>query len=235
MLTYLLLLLLAGIVATDTTSGPQMLFSEPLVSCSLGGVIIGDPAIGIEIGMMFQLLWIGYMPLGAVRFTDSNMGAIISLASLYTAGDLFSLAGSEYRAAVIPALIVGIAAGLAGSRFRHRVRRFNNRVSETLLSKVERGETPSVTPWHLAGIGASFFRGTLMAVVFIPLGAAACAFTVALPDRVVTGMAWSVPLVWGIACASTVFFSAMKGHKTALATGLAVGVAWVFLRTGGIL
>ncbi|MCD6308616.1 MAG: PTS sugar transporter subunit IIC, partial [Candidatus Latescibacteria bacterium] len=169
MLTYLLLLLLAGVVATDTTSGPQMLFSEPLVSCSIGGIIVGDTATGIEIGMMFQLLWIGYMPLGAVRFTDSNMGAIIALASLYTAGDLFSLAGSDYQAAVIPALIVGIAAGLAGSRFRNRVRRFNNSISETLLGKVGRGEIPSPTPWHMLGIGASFFRGTFMAILFIPV------------------------------------------------------------------
>ncbi|MCD6307414.1 MAG: hypothetical protein J7M24_00305, partial [Candidatus Latescibacteria bacterium] len=66
-------------------------------------------------------------------------------------------------------------------------------------------------------------------------GAAVCALTGMLPGSIVDGMAWSVPLVWGIACASTVYFSALKGHKTALAAGLAVGAACVVLRSGGIM
>ncbi len=230
---YLLLLLLAGLVATDTTSGPQMLFSEPLVSCSIGGIIIGNPALGLEIGMLFQLLWIGYMPLGAVRFTDSNVGSLVTLASLFMAADMFGIGGSALRAAEIPALMLGIVTGIAGSNFRGKVRRFNNRVGERLQNAVESGEIPHVAPWHIAGISASFLRGVMMMFVFVPAGAVICMFTGMLPDRIITGLAWSVPLTWGIASASAVYFSLLKGNIRALLGGLAAGVAWVIITTGG--
>ncbi len=54
--TYLVLFLLAGIVAMDTTSGPQILLSEPLVSCSALGLLFGNPETGLMLGTFFQLV-----------------------------------------------------------------------------------------------------------------------------------------------------------------------------------
>lgn len=88
---YPVLILWGGIVALDTTSGPQLMISEPIVSCSLLGVIFGAPETGLMLGILFQLLWLGYLPLGGTLFTDNSMAAYISTASVFAASQFFRL------------------------------------------------------------------------------------------------------------------------------------------------
>ena len=94
---YLLIALLAGIVSMDTTSGPQFLISEPIVSCPIIGFLLGAQETGLTMGIFFQLLWLGYLPLGTVHFIDSNMADFISTASLISAERFFIFEGCIHR------------------------------------------------------------------------------------------------------------------------------------------
>ena len=235
MFTYIVLLILAGIVAMDTTSGPQFLISEPVVSCAALGLLFGRPEMGLMLGMFFQLLWFGYMPLGAVRFTDSNMAALISTASLFISAGIFGFNRETIAAAVIPALFFGVAAGFIGSYFRTYVRRLNSRLSEIMMSRLVKGGELSICRWHFIGVGSSFLRGMLMALVLIPAGTVLCGLTIFLPAAFIKGMALSVPMIWGTACASAVIVCVLKGNKKPLLVGAVGGILWVLMiisRTG---
>ncbi len=52
----LVLILMGGIVALDTTSGPQMLISEPIVTCSTLGLLFGRFETGLIMGMFFEAI-----------------------------------------------------------------------------------------------------------------------------------------------------------------------------------
>ena len=153
--TYLVLILLAGIVAMDTTSGPQLLISEPIISCLIIGILFGKPQTGFMLGMFFQLLWLGYMPLGAVSFIDGNMAALISTASLFTAEKVFEFTETLSKAAVIPAMFYAVLVGITGLYLTRIIRKRNSRRSEKLILRLETGEIPSITMWHFAGVGSS--------------------------------------------------------------------------------
>ena len=224
---YIILLALAGFVALDTTGGPQLLISEPLVSCTLAGYILGSVETGIMIGMLFQLLWFGYLPLGAVRMPDSNMSAFISTVSLITAGKIFTMDAIEQMAAIIPALLFGLGAGIAGSKLQTAVRRLNGAASDRLLDKLEEGESFSIEYRHLHGMLRSFSRGILMACILIPLCTVLCGSITILPDKLIAGLASMKPLIWGTACASAVIVSIMKGNTLHLISGAAGGVLWL--------
>ena len=73
------ILILAGIVAMDTTAGPQLMISEPIVACTVLGLLLGRPELGIMLGILFQFLWLAYLPLGGSGFTDNNMAAFTAV------------------------------------------------------------------------------------------------------------------------------------------------------------
>ena len=64
-----LIALFIGFLSLDTTIAFQMLISQPIFSCGILGWIFGNPALGIEIGIMMQLLWINIIPSGATTFS----------------------------------------------------------------------------------------------------------------------------------------------------------------------
>ena len=132
MQTYLVLIVLAGIVAMDTTSGPQVLISEPVVSCSALGLLFGRPEAGLLVGIFFQLLWLGDMPLGAARLTDSKMAAFIAASSLLTAAGIFNFTEETVIAAVFPALFFGLIAGVIGLRLTTLLRNINGKLSGSI-------------------------------------------------------------------------------------------------------
>lgn len=225
--TYLILLILAGMVAMDTTSGPQIFISEPIVSCSILGLLFGKPETGLIIGIFFQLFWLGYLPLGAVRLTDSNMAAFISSASLFTAAEIFGFTDRILVAGIIPALLFGIAAGFVGLHLTTAVRQRNGRQSEIFLSRLEKDSIQSVSGWHMAGIGLSFLRGFLMALILVPLGAAVCGLTVLAPDLLIDSITLSAPVIWGAACASAVMIFVLRGKIIPLILGAVGGFIWI--------
>jgi len=227
---YLVLFLLAGIVAMDTTSGPQILISEPLVSCSALGLLFGNPEIGLMLGILFQLLWLGYLPLGGFAFTDNNMAACISTASLFSASKFFGLEGNTLKAAFIPVMLFGIIISIVGLHIRNIERRMNDKRSDILLSSLERSEKVSVKRELFAGIGTSFFKGVLMAVIFVPIGTMICGIVVYLPSSFIYSMSLASLIIWGTVSASAVLFYSTKGKSVSLILGTIGGFLWILFR-----
>jgi PTS system mannose-specific IIC component len=228
---YLVLVVLAGIVAMDTTSGPQILISEPVVSCSVLGLLFGRPETGLLIGTIFQLLWFGSLPLGAVRLTDSNMAALICTASLFSAAEIFDFTVKTLQTAIIPALLFGLVCGMVGLQLTTGLRRINGRRSERMVFRLERGDILSISRWHFVGVVSSFLRGALMAVVLVPIGTIVCGLTSFIPGSIVNGISYAVPMIWGIVCASAVFVYWSRGIKKPLCVGFAGGFLWILMVT----
>lgn len=166
---YLLIAVLAGIAAMDTTSGPQFLFSEPIVTCPIIGYLLGAPDTGLVMGMFFQLLWLGYLPLGTVHFLDSNMAAFITTASLITADKIFNLHGVYSSAAFIFATLFGVGVGFIGMKATTYERKLNCNRFEKSLSGEPFG-TNKFLRLHLKGIASSFLKGIILFIFLVPIG-----------------------------------------------------------------
>jgi len=224
---YPALLLIAGIVATDTTSGPQFLVSEPIVSCSVLGLLFGNPEMGLMLGILFQLLWLGYLPLGGERYTDNNMAAFISSASLFSAANIFGFEVLEFKAALIPIMLYGVLIGIIGIHIRNFERRMNGIQSEKLLLGFERGENPQLLRRHFTGIGYAFMKGVLMTLVFVPIGILLCRTVRFFPQWFLESMSMALILIWGAITASAVLFYWFKGRRRFIIAGSLGGVLWI--------
>ena len=57
---------------------------QPLIACPLWGILVGRPEIGLFFGVVFQLIWLGNLQIGAAKFPEGNIGAFVtSLAFAY--------------------------------------------------------------------------------------------------------------------------------------------------------
>ena len=224
-----LLILIAGIVAMDTTSGPQLMISEPLISCFLAGLVIGNPATGLALGLFFQLLWLDYKPLGTGRFTDSKMGSFIAAASYLATFRMLDMETHMSQALMYPALIVALMAGFAGSVLRDWVRETNGRQTEKMLGLLQAGVLPNIAQWHFRGVGRSFLRGVIMAVVLIPVGLLICSMMKLLPTPLARLLASTMPLLWAAVLASAFVTFWVKGFRRYLLAGILGGGAWILV------
>jgi PTS system N-acetylgalactosamine-specific IIC component len=118
-----LLALLAGVLAVDERAGWQGMFSQPVVSSAVVGLLLGELIVGMSVGVVLELVWLSILPMRGTRRPDAVAGAIVGAG---TACMLVRHTG-DARFVYIIALgaVLGLAAGeLSGTLGRriHRVR-----------------------------------------------------------------------------------------------------------------
>ncbi|MFC1573992.1 PTS sugar transporter subunit IIC [Candidatus Latescibacterota bacterium] len=226
---YAVILIAAGFIAMDTTGGPQVLISEPVVACSMLGLLFGKPEVGIGIGVLFQLLWLGYMPLGATRLIDGNMAAFVSTASMFAASRIYGLGDVFMKAAIIPAMLYGVVVGIIGLHLTQIVRKMNGRRNESLQSRLKAGENASLAKIHITGLCSSFFRGLLMALVFVPAGAVLFGNLRFLTPQMTGILSHASLFIWGTVSASAIVFFRFQDKLRYIVLGMIGGMIWTLV------
>jgi len=72
--------LFGAVIYLDTTAAFQFMLCQPIIACPLYGMIVGRLEIGLFFGITFQLLWLRALPVGAARFPEGNLGALVATA-----------------------------------------------------------------------------------------------------------------------------------------------------------
>lgn len=136
----LLASLWGGIVATDTTALLQIMISRPIIACSMIGLMLGNFPLGFTIGILAELLYISELPVGAAKFSESNVGATAAatIAILMTE----QLPTRPYTV-IACALFLTILISAVGGRLVLTMRQMNGRIYEKLVYK------ESLSAWHI--------------------------------------------------------------------------------------
>lgn len=145
-------LLLGGVAAVitglDRTAALQFMICRPLVAGPLTGLMLGDWLVGMQVGMLLELLWIGRLPVGAAIPPDDTqvaVGSTVLAVSLAEIGDGNSLAF------VILCVLIAMPLGKAGQFFDHLARSRNGRLLTRIEHALDSGEGCSEY-CHLLGL-----------------------------------------------------------------------------------
>ncbi len=159
---------LAGtVVYLDTSVLGQTLLGQPIVACVLYGLLVDRPEIGLFFGVIFELLWLANLQIGAAKFSEGSIGAIIATATAAR------VAPSETSGE--PAWIVLLLCTALGLIFSHLgrelapvVRKLMNRIAEQFVDACARGESGS--KWTLAALGTHVGAGFVFTLVGVVTG-----------------------------------------------------------------
>lgn len=91
-LTWGLLVALGVWAALDGVSVGQVMVSRPLVTATLTGLLLGDPATGLLLGVFLEVVHLGGIPAGAARLPEPGPAAIPATAGAVLFGGAGGLA-----------------------------------------------------------------------------------------------------------------------------------------------
>ena len=106
--------LVALICGLDRMAVLQVMVSRPIVAAPLVAWLLGDPLVGLQIGMMVELLWLARLPVGAAIPPDDTQVAVASSVLAINLGRLLEAPGIEL---LLLCLLVAIPLGKVGAVF----------------------------------------------------------------------------------------------------------------------
>lgn len=213
----ILLSILAGTVALDTTAAFQMMFSQPLVAGTCAGLILGHPETGLLMGTALQLVWVAALPVGGALFPDTGPAAVVGVGLAV----LLISKGTAAGWAISSGLFVALGVAEAGRLLTVRLRRQNVRLAEKALSSVESGDPGGVHRAILQALGFRFMSIALLSAVVLVV-------TVPLLAKLFRGASLSEfpALLWAVPIAAGTILLVARGRfeRVLLGAGVVVGV-----------
>ena len=95
--TWILAVLGGGLLGMDAVSWPQVMVSRPLVSATVGGWLMGNPAAGMLVGAVLEVYALRHPPFGAAKYPDTGPAGLetedVGLAAIGSGGG-YALAGT---------------------------------------------------------------------------------------------------------------------------------------------
>lgn len=160
-------LLIGGIVALvcglDRVAILQILISRPIVAAPLAGVLLGEPLIGLQLGVMVELLWLAHLPVGAAVPPDDTQVAVAATVLSITLGRQLEALSIEL---MLLSLLVALPVGKIGQYFEHRARNYNSILPVQSDQALQDGLFGRVQLLHLRGI-LSFAIASLLTYLTI--------------------------------------------------------------------
>lgn len=212
---WILLVGCGAVLGADAVSWGQTMISRPIVSATVGGLVLGDPGAGFLVGAVLELLALRHPPFGAARYPDTGPAGLV-------AGSGYAAAGGEGLAPLAAAALGGWAVGWLGTRSIALLRGLNGR----LVSDVEElARTPArLERRHRLAVRLDGLRAAVVTAAFL--------LPVVLGTRLVAAVPTGEHIGWGTALlAAALGLSAGSGGRN-----LGVGRRWwpLFLAGGAV-
>jgi len=162
---YLLAGLVSMLVGLDRVAFAQFMISRPIVVGPLTGWVLGNTLIGLEVGMLVELLWLGRLPVGAAIPPDDTQ---IALGATVMALSMEKFLGLHGMPIVILAVLVAIPLGKLGQLFDRLARYVNDRFNDNAIKAVAISGSVGAERMHLFGL-VSFALASLATALIIVL------------------------------------------------------------------
>lgn len=152
--------LLGGVLTLDVLVAFQFMVSRPLVAAVLTGLALGEPGVGLALGCLMELIWLGALPVGRVVPPDFTLGAVFGCAAaimMHTVDPAL-----HWEACIVWALLWSLPfawlAGYADQWQRHR----HFSIAVWAEKSVALGNESALGVAMLASALMAFFRGALL-------------------------------------------------------------------------
>ena len=217
---------LGGIIALDK-SAFHLFFSEPIIICSVAGAYLGDIESGFMLGMIWQLIWLGEIPIGAAVMSDGSTGALVSLGVyLRFLPDYPQLGNFLF----VICLLYGVLGAYWGGNFTGDKRKFHNRYLNYVDKFVREVRPKGVESVFFLGLLEQFLSGAFFTWLLFFIFSIPTRFVIQRMPEYWNGLfidMKSIAIGIGVAVLVNLFWN----RKTvfSLILGISIGIVFIFL------
>ncbi|MEA3545854.1 MAG: PTS sugar transporter subunit IIC [Thermodesulfobacteriota bacterium] len=141
--------LISLVCGLDRVAALQIMISRPIVAAPLTALVLGEPLVGLQVGVMVELLWLARLPVGAAVPPDDTQVAIASTVLAIMLGRSLPASGMEF---LLLCLLITIPVGKVGEYFDHYARQYNVRLAGQVDAALDRGSLLMAEFQHLRGL-----------------------------------------------------------------------------------
>lgn len=162
--------LLGGALIMEDKSSVGLMLSSPICAGFLVGLVLGKPSEGFFAGALFQMIFMGYVPVRGERSMSVRAASIAGVA-IYVLGCLSTGNGSGFRADILfLSILMGVLiSGIGDFCYITRENRLWS-ISESATGHAMAGNFSKASWWHTGGLFADFFSGFLFILATVALG-----------------------------------------------------------------
>lgn len=168
--------IIAVVCGLDRMALSQFMISRPIVAGPLTGIFLGEPMLGLQVGMLTELLWLGRLPVGATIPPDDTQ---IATGGTFLATYMTLSFNYPEPVNIAIGLLIALPLAKSGQLFDYMARRANDNLGQRVDRFLQAGELGFVENHHLLGLGhfaAAHFctfavvagGGSLIAVALAP-------------------------------------------------------------------
>ena len=158
--------LLGALLGLDVVSFPQAMISRPIVAATLAGALIGQPAAGLLIGVVLEMIALDTLPFGASRYPEWGSAAVVG-------GALFAAQPTGMPGALPASMLAALLTASISGWSMVVLRRMIAGRLERSRDRIEEGSRDALISLHLAGMSLDLVRGALVTLttmlIFAPL------------------------------------------------------------------
>lgn len=206
-LTILLIALIALLAGMEGVLD-QFQFHQPLVACTLIGLVTGHLQEGILLGGSLQMMALGWANVGAAIAPDA---ALASVASAIIMALALNGGATDSTKAITAAIAVAVPLSVAGLFLTMICRTLATAIAHAMDACAEKGDFAGIERWQYAGILMQGVRIAIPAVMLciIPAETVTNALN-AMPDWLSGGMAVGGGMVASVGYAMVINMMATK-------------------------
>lgn len=190
-------------------------FHQPLVACTLIGLVTGNLTVGIMLGGSLQMIALGWANIGAAVAPDAALASVASAIIL--------VLGGQGKEGIPSAIAVAVPLAVAGLALTMIVRTLAVPIVHIMDKAAEEGNYRKIELWHIIAILMQGVRIALPAalLLFIPAKAVQD-FLQAMPAWLTDGMAIGGGMVVAVGYAMVINMMATKEVWPFFAIGFAL-------------
>jgi len=122
----ILIFIVGGIVALDTTAFYQSMISQPLVVCTFFGFIWGEVYTGAVLGIILEMIWLKLIPVGGFVSQQGNFGAFAASSSAIYSLNHFNIVHTD--TVIFIFIIFSFFISLIAASITYRIRLMNRKI-----------------------------------------------------------------------------------------------------------
>jgi fructoselysine and glucoselysine-specific PTS system IIC component len=164
---FLLFYLFGGVVSADTDAAGQFMISQPLVSCTLAGALLGNLLLGLTVGVLLQLPFLVEIPAGGTKVSLGNLGAFVAAG---LAVQLNQIAPAQPNLVLVLTILYGLFLSWASIPCLKWMRQLNLSLLYRADKMAEAGNLGQITWLNYLGVFNAYVFGVVFSAIFLFLG-----------------------------------------------------------------
>ena len=158
-LVQIILVVIVAFIIGCSSVNDQIETYQPVVACSLIGLVTGHLELGVMLGGSLQLITMGWANVGAAMAPDASLAAVASTIIL--------ILGGQGTKGIGPAIALAVPLAVAGLALTMVVRTATVFIAHIMDSRAEAADIAGVERWHFIGMALQGLRVAIPALLLL--------------------------------------------------------------------